>query len=112
MILTLTRSKLPPDIDVLSLSGRLIMGNNSRDVELALNDLLPASRKIIFDLAELNMIDSTGVGILVVSHGRINKEGAHLHISGAHGLACPSENEIYVAETANWRVQKLHLHPE
>lgn len=86
MILTLTRSKLPPDIDVLALSGRLIMGNNSRDVELALNDLLPASRKIIFDLADLTMIDSTGVGILVVSHGRINKEGAHLRIAGAHGL--------------------------
>lgn len=28
-----------------------------------------------------------------------------------HGLACPSENEIYVAELLNWRVQKLLLHP-
>jgi|SRR5271156_6332854 len=86
MILTLTRSKLPPDVDVLALSGRLIMGNNSRDVELALNDLLPASRKIIFDVTHLTMIDSTGVGILVVAHGRINKEGAKLRIAGAHGL--------------------------
>ena len=24
-----------------------------------------------------------------------------------HGLACPSENEVYVADNANWRVQKL-----
>ena len=23
-------------------------------------------------------------------------------------MACPSENEIYVAEILNWRVQKLH----
>ena len=29
--------------------------------------------------------------------------------SGAHALACPSETEIYVAETSNWRVQKLTL---
>ena len=29
-----------------------------------------------------------------------------------HGIACPSENEIYVAELLNWRVQKLILHPE
>ncbi len=28
-----------------------------------------------------------------------------------HELACPSENELYVAELLNWRVQKLILHP-
>jgi hypothetical protein len=30
--------------------------------------------------------------------------------SGAHALACPSDHELYVAETSNWRVQKLLLH--
>jgi sugar lactone lactonase YvrE len=29
-----------------------------------------------------------------------------------HEIACPSENELYVAEILNWRVQKLQLHPE
>jgi hypothetical protein len=29
-----------------------------------------------------------------------------------HEIACPSENELYVAEVLNWRVQKLQLHPE
>jgi DNA-binding beta-propeller fold protein YncE len=29
-----------------------------------------------------------------------------------HEIACPSENELYVAELLNWRVQKLMLHPE
>jgi len=28
-----------------------------------------------------------------------------------HAIACPSENEIYVAEILNWRVQKLILEP-
>ena len=28
-----------------------------------------------------------------------------------HQMACPSENELYVAEILNWRVQKLTLHP-
>jgi hypothetical protein len=27
-----------------------------------------------------------------------------------HEIACPSENELYVAELLNWRVQKLELH--
>ena len=45
--------------------------------------------------------------------GVIGKAGRNLkQFSGAHALACPSENEIYVAETANWRVQKLLLHPQ
>jgi hypothetical protein len=45
--------------------------------------------------------------------GVIGKSGRNLkQFSGAHGLACPSENEIYAAETANWRVQKLRLYPE
>lgn len=42
--------------------------------------------------------------------GVIGKSGRALGtFSGAHQLACPSETEIYVAETSNWRVQKLRL---
>jgi streptogramin lyase len=42
--------------------------------------------------------------------GVIGRSGRLLgQFSGAHGLACPSETEIYVAETSNWRVQKLRL---
>ena len=29
-----------------------------------------------------------------------------------HGIACPTENELFVADMNNWRVQKLTLHPE
>jgi hypothetical protein len=29
-----------------------------------------------------------------------------------HGLACPSEDVLYVADMNNWRVQKVTLHPE
>ena len=44
--------------------------------------------------------------------GVIGRSGRELkQFSGAHALACPSENEVYAAETSNWRVQKLILHP-
>jgi sugar lactone lactonase YvrE len=43
--------------------------------------------------------------------GVIGRSGRKLgQFSGGHQLACPSEHEIYVAETANWRVQKVLLH--
>jgi DNA-binding beta-propeller fold protein YncE len=38
--------------------------------------------------------------------GVIGRSGRNLgQFSGAHALACPSEHEIYAAETSNWRVQ-------
>ena len=45
--------------------------------------------------------------------GVIGRSGRQLkQFSGAHALACPSDTEIYAAETSNWRVQKLILHPQ
>ena len=42
--------------------------------------------------------------------GVIGRSGRNLkEFSGGHQLACPSENELYVAESSNWRVQKLLL---
>jgi len=43
--------------------------------------------------------------------GVIGRSGRELkQFSGAHQLACPSENDVYVAESSNWRVQKLIIH--
>src|SRR6202046_1773777 len=45
--------------------------------------------------------------------GVIGKAGKMLKQFGwIHEMACPSENELYVAELLNWRVQKLILHPD
>jgi DNA-binding beta-propeller fold protein YncE len=44
--------------------------------------------------------------------GVLGKSGKALKQFGwIHEIACPSENELYVAELLNWRVQKLVLHP-
>jgi len=51
-------------------------------------------------------LDGKVLGVIGRS-GRLLKQ-----FSGAHELACPSENEIYAAETSNWRVQKLILHAQ
>ena len=45
--------------------------------------------------------------------GVIGRSGRNLkQFSGVHQLACPSENEVYAAETSNWRVQKLLMRPQ
>ena len=44
--------------------------------------------------------------------GVLGESGKQLKQFGwIHEMACPSENELYVAEILNWRVQKLILHP-
>ena len=44
--------------------------------------------------------------------GIVGNSGHNLgEFSGGHGLACPSENVLFVAETSNSRVQKLILNP-
>ena len=50
-------------------------------------------------------LDGTVLGVL-------GKAGKQLKQFGwIHQMACPSENELYVAELLNWRIQKLELHP-
>ncbi|HYL09390.1 MAG TPA: peptidyl-alpha-hydroxyglycine alpha-amidating lyase family protein [Candidatus Acidoferrales bacterium] len=44
--------------------------------------------------------------------GVLGESGKQLKQFGwVHGIACPSENELYVAELLNWRIQKLILEP-
>jgi hypothetical protein len=44
--------------------------------------------------------------------GTLGESGKQVKQFGwVHQIACPSENELYVAEILNWRMQKLTLHP-
>src|SRR6266704_2241375 len=44
--------------------------------------------------------------------GMFGKAGKQLGQFGwIHEMACPSENELYISEILNWRVQKLVLEP-
>jgi anti-sigma B factor antagonist len=87
MILQLHKSQPAPDICQIEFSGKLTMGNDSRQVEWGVSEMLGTGvKKAIFDLSRLDGIDSTGVGILVVCHARLKKEGGGLRIAGARGI--------------------------
>ena len=45
--------------------------------------------------------------------GMLGESGHELgQFNWVHGIACPSEDILYVADMNNWRVQKLLLHPD
>ena len=87
MILQLQKSQPAPDICLMEFSGKLMMGNDSRQVEWGISELLGAGiKKVIFDLSKLESIDSTGVGILVMCEAKLRKAGGALRISGPAGI--------------------------
>jgi anti-sigma B factor antagonist len=86
MILQLQKSQPEPDICLIEFSGKLMMGNDSRQVEWTVRELLEAGmKKIIFDLSKLDGIDSTGVGIIVMCEGKVRKAGGEVRIAGPVG---------------------------
>ena len=71
------------DVDGVLQEEHVILGNSSREVELKLAEILGEhAKKIIFDLSGVTILDSTGIGILVVCQGKIHKARGRLHIAG------------------------------
>jgi DNA-binding beta-propeller fold protein YncE len=106
---------VPPDPKTRAVNGATPTGQRLEQVIGAPNSLCipPGKSQVLF------VGESTYPGrIFKLSLdgkvlGEIGRSGRNLkQFSGAHALACPSENEIYAAETSNWRVQKLTLHPQ
>ena len=79
MILQLQKSQPEPDIWQIEFSGKLMMGNDSRQVEWAVAEFLKEGvKKVVLDLSEVDTMDSTGVGILVMCHAKLQKEKGDL----------------------------------
>ena len=101
-----TRSHVPPR------NGPTSIGERLKQAIGAPNSLCitPGSTRVLF-VGESTYpgrifkvaLDGTVLGV-------IGRSGRNLgQFSGAHALACPTERELYVGETSNWRVQKLLL---
>jgi anti-sigma B factor antagonist len=87
MILQVHKTQLAPDLCRIELVGKLMMGNDSRQVEWSIAELVVAGvKRVVFDLSKLDGIDSTGVGILVVCHAKLAKIGGSTRIAGAQGI--------------------------
>lgn len=77
---------LPPDIVVLEITGRITIGRECKQLEWAADTLVreKKEKKIIFDLSGVTHMDSTGVGIIVMSAGMVKQAGGELRLAGAN----------------------------
>ena len=86
-MLEIRRKHIEPDIFVLFLIGRITMGKPCQEVEWVVDELVRGNiRKLILDISEVDRVDSTGLGMIVTSSGKLKKAGGELHVAGAKGM--------------------------
>ena len=74
-------TRIVGDVHILDISGKIILGQGTMVVRNSIKDLLHSGvRKIVLNLAEVNYIDSSGVGELVSSFTAVAKDGGHLRL--------------------------------
>ena len=74
------------DVVVLKISGRITLGRDCQQVEWKVEDLVREKKtKIVLDLSGVDHVDSSGVGIIMMSYGKARKSGGDLRLAGVTG---------------------------
>jgi anti-sigma B factor antagonist len=76
-----TSTRQVQDVTIVDLGGRITLGEASVAVRDLINNLLSkGNKKILFNLAEVNYIDSSGIGVLVSSFTSVRSQGGQLKL--------------------------------
>ena len=66
---------------VVSLEGRLVLGQETNDLRAKVKALLSEGKKnIVLSLLNVTFIDSSGIGVLVAAHASAKSAGAALQL--------------------------------
>jgi len=69
------------DVTVLDISGKITLGEGTMAVRNTVREILKnGGKKIVLNLAEVNYIDSSGIGELVSSYTTVTNQGGHLKL--------------------------------
>jgi anti-sigma B factor antagonist len=80
MILRMT-DKDVNGVTVVTLDGRIVLGEESHFLREKLKSLLAGGKKkIVLNMADVNYIDSTGLGTLVAAHVTAKTQGASVRL--------------------------------
>jgi|HubBroStandDraft_5_1064220.scaffolds.fasta_scaffold78536_2 anti-anti-sigma factor len=85
MILEMSTREVEPDITVVELRGRLMLGDQLTTIEHSIRkELESGCRKLVLDLCGLEFIDSAGLGMLVMSAGSMEEIGGRMCVATAN----------------------------
>jgi len=69
------------DVHVLDCSGKITLGEGTMAIRNTVKDILKGGgKKIVLNLADVNYIDSSGIGELVSSYTTVTNQGGHLKL--------------------------------
>jgi anti-sigma B factor antagonist len=69
------------DVKILDCSGRITLGEGTMIIRNTVRDLLSGgNKKIVLNLAEVNYIDSSGIGELVSTYTTVTNGGGQLKL--------------------------------
>ncbi len=78
------KEKITGDVAVLHLSGKLMGGNETKEVHDKLKSLInDGVKKVIIDLSKVKWVNSSGLGMLISCLTSVQNAGGELKISGA-----------------------------
>ncbi len=78
-----TVTKEMDGVTVLSLSGRVTLGDESSQLRNTIKQLLAQGKKrLVLDLADVSYVDSAGLGTLVAAYTSARNEGGDVRLAG------------------------------
>jgi anti-sigma B factor antagonist len=81
------KKQIEPEIVVLEMSGRFVMGPDCQQVDREVEaHLLRGEKSFIFDLSAVDHVDSAAVGQIVKCYSKLKKSGGTLRLAGAKGM--------------------------
>jgi anti-sigma B factor antagonist len=86
MALDVERQDVQDATSVITLRGKLMLGEEAAQLEGLVPQLLKVGRKnLVFDLSGVTHIDSTGIGRFIDAYSRLGQAGGQMRLAGATG---------------------------
>src|SRR5271168_4783826 len=86
MPLAVERQDVQTATSIITLRGKLMLGEEAAQLEMLVPELLKSGRKnLVFDLTGLTHIDSTGIGRFIDTYSRLGQAGGQMRMAGATG---------------------------
>jgi len=86
MPLALEHHDLQPATTLITLKGKLLLGQDSGELGKLVPELIATGHlNLVFDMQGLTHIDSTGIGRFIDAYSRLTKVGGKMRLAGATG---------------------------
>jgi anti-sigma B factor antagonist len=86
MALAVEQHDVQADTSVITLRGKLMLGEEAAKLESVVSESLKTGRKnLVFDLSGVTHIDSTGIGRFIDTFSRLGRAGGQMRLAGATG---------------------------